>query len=326
MGGLIGFMYRQLSFTPKPLSPEINLHGKTAIVTGGNVGLGLESAKQLASRGLSRVILAVRTPSKGEAARQEILRESPSCDVQVWQLDQESFDSMREFGERAKSLDRLDIVILCAGVKLLEFTKSDSGHEMNVQVNHLGTALLSLLLLEPLQRTAKTTGTPSRLTIVTSEVHFWTEFKERTAPNTLARMDEPDSFGQGMDRYNTSKLLNVLWLRELSSKAGPDVIINGVNPGLCASSLHRSDTTPGINIFNNVFAWTPAQGEHCLVDAAVRHPDDQGVYLSEQMVKQPSPFVLSVEGDQAQTKIWNETLSILQEGLPGVNLLHTLRG
>ncbi|PYI09450.1 dehydrogenase [Aspergillus sclerotiicarbonarius CBS 121057] len=286
MGGLLGFMYRQLSFTPKPLPQEINLSGKTAIVTGGNVGLGLESAKQLASRGLSRVILAVRTPSKGEAAKQEIIRESPSCDVQVWQLDQESYDSMRAFGERAQTLDRLDIVILCAGVKLLEFTKSNSGHEMNVQVNHLGTALLSLLLLDPLQQTAKKKGTPSRLTIVTSEVHFWTEFKEKNAPDTLARMDEPDSFGQGMDRYNSSKLLNVLWLRELNSKTGSDVIINGVNPGLCASSLHRSDTTPGIGTFNTVFAWTPAQGGHCLVDAAVRHPDNRGAYISEQKVKQ----------------------------------------
>ena len=57
-----------------------------------------------------------------------------------------------------------------------------------------------------------------------------------------------------MDRYNTSKLLNILWLRELSSKVGPNLIVNGVNPGLCASTLHRSDTTPGINTFNKVFA------------------------------------------------------------------------
>ncbi|CRL25340.1 Short-chain dehydrogenase/reductase SDR [Penicillium camemberti] len=120
---------------------------------------------------------------------------------------------------------------------------------MNVQVNHIGTALLSLLLLSPLQ-----SSQPTRLTIVTSEVHFWTEFEAKDAPNILARLDEPSSFGKGMDRYNTSKLLNILWLRELSSKVGPNLIVNGVNPGLCASTLHRSDTTPGINTFNKVFA------------------------------------------------------------------------
>lgn len=98
-------------------------------------------------------------------------------------------------------------------------------------------------------------------------------------------MDEPDSFGEGMDRYNTSKLLNILWLRELSKKVSPDIVINGVNPGLCASTLHRSDSTPGANQFNKLFAWTPVQGGHCLVDAAVLHPTDRGAYISEQTVK-----------------------------------------
>lgn len=89
-----------------------------------------------------------------------------------------------------------------------------------------------------------------------------------------------------MDRYNTSKLLNILWLRELSSKVGLDVIVNGVNPGLCASTLHRSDTTPGVNTFNKIFAWTSAQGGHNLVDAAIQHSESQGGYISEQTTKE----------------------------------------
>ncbi|KAJ6023821.1 dehydrogenase [Penicillium herquei] len=327
MGGMAGFMYRQLTFAPKPLPSSISLAGKTAIVTGGNTGLGLEAAKGMAKHGLSRVIIGVRTLLKGEAAKREIVAQSPNCDVLVWELDQESFSSMHAFSERVdRELDRLDIVILCAGVKLLEFIKSENtGHEMNVQVNHIGTAILSLLLLGPLQRTAKTNpGQQTRLTIVTSEVHFWTEFEAKDAPNILARLDEPSSFGEGMDRYNTSKLLNVLWLRELSSKVGPDVIVNGVNPGLCASTLHRSDTTPGIGMFNKIFAWSSEQGGHNLVDAAIQHATDQGAYISEQVVKKPSPFVLSPQGKQAQTKLWDETITLLQEALPGVDLLRTM--
>ncbi|OQD72083.1 hypothetical protein PENPOL_c001G05057 [Penicillium polonicum] len=320
MGDMAGFMYRQLTFTPKPLPSDISLSGKTALITGGNAGLGLEAAKEMAAHHLSRVILGVRILSKGEAAKEEILSQSPNCEVLIWELDQESFPSIQAFGERAaRELDRLDIVILCAGVKLLEFVKSKTGHEMNVQVNHIGTALLSLLLLSPLQ-----SSQPTRLTIVTSEVHFWTEFEAKDAPNILARLDEPSSFGKGMDRYNTSKLLNILWLRELSSKVGPNLIVNGVNPGLCASTLHRSDTTPGINTFNKVFAWTAAQGGHNLVDAAVQHSQAQGAYLSEQAIKKPSPFVLSAQGKKAQTKVWNETVALLQEQLPGADLLKNL--
>jgi NAD(P)-dependent dehydrogenase (short-subunit alcohol dehydrogenase family) len=106
-------------------------------------------------------------------------------------------------------------------------------------------------------------------------------------------MDEPSSFGSGMERYNTSKLLNVLWLRELSARvrSGDDlggaangVLINGVNPGLCASELHRSDTTPGVGVFNKIFAWSAREGGHCLVDAAVVQRE-MGGYVSEQVAK-----------------------------------------
>lgn len=135
MGSFLGFLYRQLAFSPKPLPSSVNLQGQTAIVTGANVGLGLEAAKQLAARGLTRLILAVRTVSKGEAVCEEIRRQnSGTCEVEVWQLDQESFESMKAFGERVQTLDRLDIVILSAGVKLLQYTKSQTGHEAQVQV------------------------------------------------------------------------------------------------------------------------------------------------------------------------------------------------
>jgi hypothetical protein len=136
MGGLAGFLYRQSTFAPKPLPADISLSGKTALITGGNAGLGLEAAKEMAAHNLSRIILGVRTPSKGEAAKAEILAQLLNCDVLVWELDQESFPSIQAFAERAaRELDRLDIVILCAGVKLLDFIKSKpTGHEMNILV------------------------------------------------------------------------------------------------------------------------------------------------------------------------------------------------
>lgn len=152
-----------------------------------------------------------------------------------------------------------------------------------MQVNHLGTSLLSLLLLPNLISTAIKAGSPSRLTIVSSEVHFWTPFNEKNAPSILARLDEKDSFNKsGIDRYNVSKLLNVLWTRELASRVKKDMVtINCLNPGLCATSLHRTTKGLGVFLINSV-AFSSVQGAHIVTDAAICHADEHGAYLSEQ--------------------------------------------
>jgi len=286
MGGILGFMYRQLTFKPQPLPSTIRLNDKVALITGANVGLGLESARELIEHGLSHLIIAVRSEAKGAAAKAELEKhqKDTSCRIEVWPVDQENLESIVAFSERAASLDRIDIVILNAGVKVLKYTKSPSGHESNVQVNHIGTALLSLLLVPHLQASAKKTGEPSRLTIVGSEGHFWCAFKEHAASNILEELDKPETFGTGIDRYYTSKLLNQLWMSELATHINShEVIIDSVNPGLCVSSLHRHDASAGLKFFLKIFAWTAVQGAHCVVNAAVQGNESlHGAYLSEQ--------------------------------------------
>ena len=283
--GFLGFMYRQLFFKPKPIPAATSLAGRTVIVTGSNTGLGLEATREIIAHNAEHVILGVRSLSKGEEARKELLVAHPGCTVDVWELDCESFESVVRFSDRAKALERLDVVLLNAGVSKVEWIKSTSGHETTVQVNHLATALLSLLLLSPLRSTSKVSGTPSRMTITSSEVHMWTPMKERSAPNILREMDEKQSFATP-ERYYTSKLLNVLWARELASKVdASQVVINTVNPGLCWSSLHRDENSAALRVFKNIFAWTAAQGGHCLVDAAtVQQGESHGRYISEQRI------------------------------------------
>ncbi|RYP76939.1 hypothetical protein DL771_001492 [Monosporascus sp. 5C6A] len=150
------------------------------------------------------MILAVLTVPKGEAAYDQILAQTSGVDVQIWPLDYESFASIDEFGKRAVTLDRLDIVIFHAGVKNLDYVQSKTGHESHVQLSHLGTVLLSLNLLTPLD---------------------WVE-------------------KVNIERYNTSKLLNVPWIRKLNARvtySKLNIVISTVNPGFCASELYGSD-------------------------------------------------------------------------------------
>jgi retinol dehydrogenase-12 len=283
MGGFLGFCYRQLTFKPRPLPSRILLESKTALVTGANSGLGLEASRELASHGISRLILAVRDVSKGEAAKVSILESSPKCAVEVWSLDQDSYESMLAFGKRVDALERLDLALLSAGLKKMEYSTSKIGHELNVQINHIGTSAVSLLVLPILKRTAALTRSPSRMTIVSSEGHFWVPFREQSAPNILERMDDKVTFGSQMQRYYTTKLLNVLWTQELATKVPSDqVTINTVNPGFCYSGLHRHESTGIIKVFLWMFAWSSAEGGYCLTDALVRHERSHGQYLSEQ--------------------------------------------
>lgn len=281
----MSFFFRQLFDKPSPIPADINLEGQTALVTGSNVGLGFEAVRKLVQHKISRVILAIRSVRNGEAAKTKLQEEYPKCVIEVWELDQNSFESITAFQRRAEGLDRLDIVILNAGVMKSKFIRSASGHELHLQVNYLSTALLSLLLLAPLKATAKLVGRSSHLTAVISEMHMWTSFKQRSAPNIFEKLDDDNSFSS--DVYNVSKLLGILWIRELASKTtSSEVIINTVNPGLCWSKLHRDQENFGFTVFKRICARTTAQGGHCLIDAVtVKQAESHRGYLSEQKLK-----------------------------------------
>ena len=98
--GLLGFMYRQLTFKPKPLPTSIDLTGQTILITGANTGLGFEAAKEVLAHHAGRIILAVRSIQKGEQAKEELLKVSSKSIVDVWGLDCESFHSLTKFGQQ----------------------------------------------------------------------------------------------------------------------------------------------------------------------------------------------------------------------------------
>ncbi|KAI0169288.1 NAD(P)-binding protein [Hypoxylon sp. FL1284] len=314
----------QLTFKPKPLPDDIRLEGQTAIVTGSNVGLGFEAAKELATHGLSRLVLAVRDSAKGETAKAEIATVAPECDIRVWSLDQESWASIMAFAKRvSKELDRVDIVLLNAGLKRLEFSRSPTGHEAHVQINHLGMALLSLLLVDPLRRTARKTSKPSRMSITASSVAFWAPVRDVQEPKgekgSLAWLDDPASFVPGTSHYCLSKLLDVFWTRAIAARLDPaEIIVNTLNPGYCRSSFHRVD--PQSESMGKYLAWSSAEGAYHLTDAAVRHPDSHGTYLSEQKIRPVSKFISSPQGAEVQQKLWDETIAVFRAECPKANI------
>jgi retinol dehydrogenase-12 len=169
MASVLEFFKEQFSHVPYPTK---SFEGQTIIVTGSNIGLGLEAARHFARLNAAKVILACRSISKGQEAARSIAATVNRDVCEAWELDLADFESVKAFAKKAESLDRLDIVCENAGVSLLNYSES-AGTETTIAVNVIGTFLLTLLLLPILRTSAKRTGVTPRLVVTASEVHQW---------------------------------------------------------------------------------------------------------------------------------------------------------
>lgn len=118
------------------LPSGLDLSGQVAIITGANAGLGFESARQLLALNLSHLILAVRSVEKGQQAAEKLHQQRPSAQIDVWQLDMCSYESITTFSKRVETqLSRLDIALLNAGLVTPDFRSvKETGHEESMQV------------------------------------------------------------------------------------------------------------------------------------------------------------------------------------------------
>jgi len=287
------FFYNQLTVKPVPVQ-GVSLAGKTALVTGSNTGVGLETSRQLLDLGLSKLILAVRSEERGQTAKKKLSagRNLSDDSIEVWKLDQSDYDSVIAFAERTKSLPRLDIVVLNIGIaNATRVFNPKTGHDEMIQVNYLSTALLTILLLPVVKEKRAAQGGPSRITIVSSEVAAWTAFKEKKSFPLLASLDHKNAKVDPLDRMMVSKLLGQFFLSYLASIVPPSVVvINAASPG----SVHDSEfnrehdkTFSGAiaKVVMRRLANTAAVGARMITDAAVKHGQEtHGEFLSFQKI------------------------------------------
>jgi NAD(P)-dependent dehydrogenase (short-subunit alcohol dehydrogenase family) len=202
------------------------MSGKTCIVTGANSGIGKETALGLARMG-AHVVMVCRNAGKGEAALEEIRRESGSSQVDLLIADMSSQASVRALADQIRQkYSRLDVLVNNAGGGARAGTLSADGIEMTIAANHLGAALLTLLLLDLLKASA-----PSRIVNVSSEAHR----RARLDINDLP-FKRPE-YG-GFAAYGHSKLLMNAFTFELALRlAGTGVTANCLHPGVVATSI-----------------------------------------------------------------------------------------
>lgn len=274
------------------------LRGAVIAITGGNAGIGKETAVELARRGAS-VVITSRDAARGSAARDEIRARSGGT-VDVVPLDLASFASVRSCAARlCESHPRIDVLVLNAGAVLAHRNLTEDGHETQFQANHLGHFLLTHLVRERLIESA-----PSRIVVVASDAH-------KSARDGLDFDDLEGLTGpyQAFRTYARTKLMNILFTRELArGLTGTGVTANSLHPGFVASRFGKDDD---LSWWGNVgmpltrpFSISPERGARTSVylAASPEVATTSGAYFVKCRVAQPNAAACD---DHTAARLWS---------------------
>lgn len=250
---------------------------KTIVITGGNSGLGLETAKILAADKNNNLILGCRNQSKAHDAVDELKRLSGNQNIQTLELDLSSFESIRNFADQVLMITKnIDVLACNAGLQIAKGTQTTAeGIEKTFGVNHLGHFLLTKLLMPSINKVS------GRIVLVSSGTHYnpaiWQSSMFGIPPADYTgweNISAPDSFknypekSRGYVRYSTSKLCVLFFGYELEARLKQNdigITVNIFDPGLMpGTELAREGSVleiwawknimPVMRIFDGVFS------------------------------------------------------------------------
>lgn len=205
-----------------------DLKGRTAVVTGANGGLGLETSRALADAG-AHVVMAARNQEKAAAAIEDIKGTTPRASLELVELDLGSQASVKQAAEKILGAhDRIDLLINNAGVMGIPERRTADGFEMQFGTNHLGHFALTALLMPALLR-----ADAARIVTVTSTAHHMGRAVNPKNPHLEGSYGPWKAYGQ-------SKLANFhfgMGLHRLLSRAGSPAGSLLAHPGLSNTDL-----------------------------------------------------------------------------------------
>ncbi|KAF9871374.1 hypothetical protein CkaCkLH20_11021 [Colletotrichum karsti] len=289
-----------------------DLTGQVIIVTGGNVGLGYESIRQISSakNPPARIYLAARSEEKAEAAIKQLRESNPeAAPIEFLKLDLASFASIKEAAKTfLRSESRLDILMNNAGIMMTPEGLTEDGYEIQFGTNTVGTALFTQLLMPLLRQTART-NPQARVVNLSSA-------SEKVAPATgydFAKLKTTMSELHTTTRYGLSKLGIVHYTFALAERF-PDVKCICVHPGMVVTNLHHNSTGFFLRLF--LFAAVPfgtpiEKGALSQIWAAVSPDAKPGVFYGP--VGLPNKGSAASQNREMQEKLWEWMQEELKE-------------
>ncbi|QCD94816.1 retinol dehydrogenase 13 [Vigna unguiculata] len=301
------------SSTAEEVTLGIHGHALTAIVTGTTHGIGIETARVLALRGV-HVIMAVRNVVAAKSVKEAILKEIQTAKIDVMELDLSSMASVTKFAsEFTSSGFPLNILINNAGITATPFSLSRDNIELQFATNHLGHFLLTHLLLDTMKKTASVSKREGRIVNVSSDGHQY------TYPEGIRfdKINDESSF-QLWHAYGQSKLANILHANELARRLKEervDITANSLHPGAILTNIYKPEIsgavpTDLINMLGNYEMKSIQQGAATTCYVAL-HPQVKGIsgeYFSDNNVAEASS--LAKDTDLAK-KLWDFSMKII---------------
>ena len=273
---------------------------KTAVITGGNSGIGFATARELA-RGGWRVIITGRDEAKLRAAADEI------GGVELRVADFASLGEVRQLAAQLNAEPRIDVLINNIGIALSGRRVTQDGNDMVLQVNHLSPFLLTSLLIDRIKASA-----PARIVNVSSRAH-------RSARDYgFDDFQFARSYNVGK-AYARTKLYNVLFTRELARRlAGSGVTVNALHPGVIRTQIGHDGDLKGIAaiVWPVLQRWRgapPEAGARVVLHLATAPGLDNvtGKYFSTSL-RETAPSALA-QDDAAARRLWD-----MSEGIVGL--------
>jgi NAD(P)-dependent dehydrogenase (short-subunit alcohol dehydrogenase family) len=203
--------------------------GRTAVITGGNTGLGFEAARVLAEHGAA-VVLACRDLGKAADAAARIRSRAPQADIGTVRLDLASQASVREAAAQLRAEHpRIDLLLNNAGGVNPRYQRTEDGFERTLATNHLGPFALTGLVLDQLLA-----APGSRVVTVSSIGH-------RRGVINFDDLQAERGY-RFQPAYFQSKLANLMFSYELQrrlSAAGAATIAVAAHPGNARTEFGR---------------------------------------------------------------------------------------
>ena len=290
--------------TAEEVTEGMDLTGRTALITGCNSGLGLETMRVLAMRG-AHVIGTARTAEKGEEACASIEGETTPVVLEL-----SNFESVVRCAEQIKATGKaIDMLICNAGIMALPELEQVNGLERHFVVNHLGHFILVNQLLD--QVCAAEQG---RIIILSSGGHEWAPESGIEFDNLSGERDyEP------YKAYGQSKLANGLFSRELARRfAGTPVTSNSVHPGIIYTNLGRHMPRSRL-ILAKLIGWTfmksvpEGAATSCYVATQPALARVSGYYFADCNPTEPSAHM---ENDELAAELWDVSEDLTRDYLP----------